>query len=320
MRIDFTSILSIDPLPEMLKSIPPFIRLQIYENIFELPDDSDTMDDVRKQCWRDDEFLKEARNQDENGLWPPRQEFSKEHHKAGIQFFSQVIKLHSLLTLGGAVKVDEVQKGIVALLKMQQEDGKFPLFYQHQGYALWVLINYGLQGNPFVDRGMRWLLKRQREDGGWLHPVQVPRGQEEEDFPSCIWTTAHALWPLVLHNVYSKDKRVTKGIEYLLDNFLNLNHTAFFNTPDAWDYLYIGHDETACFRGGTLKMLEIAINGGFDRSHPVIKKASNWLREQQLDNGFFPAIAGKDTQGDYLVTVRALTVLKKLFPESVIID
>ncbi len=320
MRIDFTTILPVDPLPDMLKDISPFLRYHIYEYIFELPEESDTMDDVRRQCWKDDDFLKVAHKQGEDGLWPPLQEFSKDHHKKGIQFFTQVIQLHTLLTLGGAVKVDEVQKGIVALLKMQQEDGKFPLFYQHQGYALWVLIKYGLQGNPFVDRGMRWLLKRQRDDGGWLHPVQVPRGEDEDAYPSCIWTTCHALWPLVLHNVYSKDLQVKQGIEYFLDNFLHTNHTAFFNTPDAWDYLYTGHDETACFRGGTLKMLEIAVDGGFDRNHPVVKKAANWLREQQLDNGLFPAIAGKDTQGDYMVSIRALTILKKLYSESVIID
>lgn len=47
-------------------------------------------------------------------------------------------------------------------------------------------------------------------------------------------------------------------------------------------------------------------------SHPNFKKAVNWMLNQQLDNGLFPAIAGKSKEGDYAVTLRFLTALKEM--------
>ncbi|HKJ69324.1 MAG TPA: prenyltransferase/squalene oxidase repeat-containing protein [bacterium] len=299
--------------------MPPHIRYYLYIHVFEKPEEFSSMEDVKKQCQQSGEFRKLLRRQDNDGLWPPRRNFRQEKQQYGIQFFSQVLALHHLLDLGATRDLPEIRQGIVALMKMQREDGKFPLFYQHQGYALWVLMRYGMQGNPFVDRGLRWLLRRQRDDGGWLHTVQIPKDHDQEDHPSCIWTTCHVVWPMVQHNVYYKDERVVRGIDYLLDNYLEPNYTNFFHPGDAWNYLYVGHDETGCFRGGTLKVVEIAVAAGFDRTHKVIKKAANWLRDQQLENGLFPAVAGKDTQGDYMVTVRILNVLKNLYPETVVL-
>jgi len=320
MKLDFSQILHSDPIPDLLKKVPPNLKHRIYSRLFEIPDDVPMVRDTLEAAQSDDEFRRLLKRQNTDGLWEPKQEFSQEKHQMGMQFFNQALMLHRLFDLGGTREIPAIQHGIVVLMKMQHGDGKFPLFYQHQGYALWVLLQYGLQGNPFVDRGLRWLLRRQRDDGGWLHLVQVPRGEDKEKYPSCIWTTCHALWPMSLHNVYYKDDRVKKGVEYLLDHFLETNHTKFFNSPDAWDYLYIGYDESGCFRGGTLKLLEIASRTGFDRTHPVVKKAADWLRDQQLENGLFPAITGKDTRGDFMVTIRALQVLKRLFPETMVRD
>ncbi|MCF7804513.1 MAG: hypothetical protein K9N46_09745 [Candidatus Marinimicrobia bacterium] len=290
----------------------------MFTELYELTEVAHAVQEIIAEVRQNDEFNRLLIRQNDDGTWPSKQEFSNEQRQQSMQFFSQIMELHRLLDHGATRDVPEVQEGIVALMKMQHPDGKFPLFYQHQGYALWVLMRYGLQGNPFVDRGMRWLLRRQRNDGGWLHLVHVPAGEDKDTYPSCIWTTCHVLWPLVLHNVYYKDDRVRKGLDYLLDNFLQTNHTKFLNAPDAWDYLYVGYDESGCFRGGTLKVLEIVTNAGYDRSNTVVKKASNWLRDQQLDSGLFPAVAGKDTVGDFMVTLRALSVLKKLFSDSVI--
>ena len=37
-----------------------------------------------------------------------------------------------------------------------------------------------------------------------------------------------------------------------------------------------------------------------------------WLKEQQLPNGLFSAVAGRDETGDPLVTVRAMGVIKQI--------
>ena len=320
MKLDFTEILPIDPVPVLLDKAPPNIRYHMYTDLFEIPADAGAVEKIQAECQELPEFRRVLKRQNQDGLWSPQKTYSQEQHQHGMQFFTQVMELHKLYNLGATKDIPQVQQGIVALMKMQHGDGKFPLFYQHQGYALWVLMQYGLQGNPFVDRGLRWLLRRQRDDGGWLHLVQVPRGEDKSKYPSCLWTTLHVLWPLVYHNVYYKDDRVYKGLDYLLGNFLEKNHTQFLNTPDAWDYLYIHPDESGCFRGGTLKFLEILTKAGYDLTNKVTKKATHWLRDQQLENGLFPAIAGKDTRGDYTVTFRSLMVLKTLYRDLVQTD
>jgi len=318
MELDFLQILKIDPVPYMMDEAPPHIRYHLLRYVYGLSEESDQLEALRQECRSAGQFRRIISGIDEEGLWEPEEQFSSEQKQFGIQFFTQVRRLHELFDLGGTREVDAIRNGIIALMKMQHSDGKFPLFYQHQGYALWVLMQYGMQGNPFVDRGMRWLLRRQRADNGWLHTVQVPPGENQEKYPSCIWTTCHAVWPLVYHNVYYKDDRTRAGIQYLLDHFLQKNHTRFFQSPDAWDYLYMGYDNNGPFRGGTLKLLDIAAEGGFDTSNKVVKKAAHWLRDQQLRTGFFPAVAGKDNEGDYMVTVRALNVLRKLYPEIIV--
>ena len=314
-ELDFLHVLKADPVPYLLEKAPPHIRYHVLTKLFGWSDEDGELDELLRECWGVPEFRRIISGLNDDGLWEPKEQFSSEQRQFGIQFLTQVQRLHELLDLGGSREVDEIQQGIVALMKMQHSDGKFPLFFQHQGYALWVLMKYGMQGNPFVDRGLRWLLRRQREDSGWLHTVQIPSGEDKEEYPSCIWTTCHALWPLVYHNVYVKDNRTIAGVRFLLEHFLQKNHTNFFNSPDAWDYLYIGHDDNGPFRGGTLKMLEIAVEAGFDISNKVVKKASHWIRDQQLGNGLFPAVAGRDEEGDFMVTVRALNMLRKLHPE-----
>ncbi|MCK4689060.1 MAG: hypothetical protein KAT41_02070, partial [Candidatus Marinimicrobia bacterium] len=66
------------------------------------------------------------------------------------------------------------------------------------------------------------------------------------------------------------------------------------------------------FRGGTLRFVETLSNLPDTYDHPKSKKAVNWLIDNQLPSGLFPAIAGKSTQGDYNVTLRVITALKDM--------
>jgi len=318
MQLDFSYILETDPVSSLLHDSPIHIRYHTLTKLLNLPANTSTVQSTREIALEEPELTKMIRQQKKDGLWPPSTKFTQEAHKVGAQFLSQVQHLHRAYDLGALREDPFIQHGIVALMKMQLGDGKFPLFYQHQGYTVKILLDYGMQGNPFVELAIRWLLKRQREDNGWLHPVQVPRGKNAKEVNSCLWTTLHAIWPMPRHTRYSRDKRVQAGMEYVLNHFLEANHTGFLDAPDAWNYLYIGYDDLSVFRGGTLKVLEVASGVGFTLDNPVVNKAAKWLREQQLSNGLFPTIPGRDREGDFMVTLRALLVLKQLYRKQVV--
>jgi len=45
---------------------------------------------------------------------------------------------------------------------------------------------------------------------------------------------------------------------------------------------------------------------------PQFRKAIEWLLEQQLPNGLWPAVVGVSRNGDFDVTLRVITALKEI--------
>ena len=60
---------------------------------------------------------------------------------------------------------------------------------------------------------------------------------------------------------------------------------------DSWECLIVNHTSEHMFAGGTLKVLEIFLNSKII-DDKIIKKMINWLKMQQMDDSFFPKVAG----------------------------
>ncbi|MFB0515897.1 MAG: hypothetical protein ACETWG_04740, partial [Candidatus Neomarinimicrobiota bacterium] len=100
--------------------------------------------------------------------------------------------------------------------------------------------------------------------------------------------------------------------EFLLAHALAPNTTTLLPDASTWDVLEEGSKGVQLFQGGTLKVLDGLTLAGFNPTHPVFKKFYSWLLERQLGNGYFPRMAGRDAEGDPLVTVRALEVIQRV--------
>ena len=195
-------------------------------------------------------------------------------------------------------------------MNFQDGNSRFPMNYHHHAHACNLLIDLGLGGNKIIDKAINWILTRQRDDGGWIHINNIPKGVKHEVASSCIWTTAEIARLLTKRSIFRGSSNLKHAKKFLEENYLNKNRSTLLSKADSWECLTVNHTSEHMFAGGTLKILEIFLNSKV-LDIKFIEKMLDWLKNQQMDDSFFPKIANKHPVSDILVTNRALHVMKK---------
>lgn len=311
MEPAWVRVLPVNPISSILSREPTGVQLRLLDLLAVGGDEK--LEAIRRQLrWSASSSPEAARilkRQRENGTWPVEASGQPEGAVKQLVLLALLENLHALADLGGHRSWPGVGKGLRAMLSFQHEDGRFPLLYHHHACIGRLLIALGLGRNPAVHRAAHWILERQREDGGWLHPQMAGRGLHP---PSCIWTTAEVLAFITRYPTLRVKERLQKAGEFLLAHALQSNTTTLLPDAGAWDVLEEGSRGVQLFHGGTLKVLDGLTLAGFNPSHPVFKKLYTWLLGQQLEDGYYPRAAGRDTNGDPLVTVRALEIIYRV--------
>ena len=305
-------VLPVNPVPTIFQRAPAGVQMRLL-TLLVADGDEEAVAAIRQQlrqaAYSAPEVARIVRRQREDGTWPIKAADQPKGAVKQLLLLGLLENLHALAALGGHRGWRGVGKGLRAMLGFQQEDGRFPLPYHHHACIGHLLIALGLRRNPAVHRAAHWILDRQREDGGWLHPQMAGRRHHP---PSCIWTTAEVLAFIARYPTLRVKERLQKAGDFLLAHALEPNTTTLLPGADAWDVLEVGSRGTQLFHGGTLKVLDGLTLAGFNPSHPVFKKLYTWLLEQQLEGGYFPRVIGRDSGGDPLVTVRALEVIHRV--------
>lgn len=265
--------------------------------------------ELRKEAGNSPAIQRILRTQIKDGTWAVKAPAEPTGAHNQMVLVGLLERLFALAESGAQRGWPQVTLSIRALISLQQPDGRFPLLYHHHAAIGSLLISYGLVRNPAVHKAAHWILERQRDDGGWLHPHMAGKGKSP---PSCLWTTAEVMAFLARYpTMRIKPKLQTAG-EFLLQNALEANSTTLLPDAGAWNVLRSGSRGTQVFQGGTLKVLDSLSRAGFSPAHKTFKKLYRWLLEQQLPNGLFPGIAGRDDSGDSMVTVRALELIQRV--------
>ena len=299
-----------DPVPTLLNKGPLPIRYITAQRFY--PHDEELLNFLRAEILRFKPREQLLDTQLPDGLWKTTNKYQIEERNRAISYLLQLQKMTQLHDYGCTRDIPPIQRGIIALLKTQKPDGKFPLLLHHHGYTLWLLAQYDLIGNPFVEKGYRWLAKRQRSDGGWLSPAMVPSGVSIKTTKSGIWTTLFAFQAFSVHSRLRHSEVCRKAATFVLDNYLEKSHTTLFPEQDAWNFLYTDYSDNGLFRGGTLRFIEALAPLADYHSHPSFKKAVNWLLDLQMSSGLLPAVASTSKEGDFAVTLRFVTALKEM--------
>jgi prenyltransferase beta subunit len=305
--------LKADPLPVILDRAPVNVKyLAMKEFRYK---EHGAIDELKAKVAEDPGRQKILSTQDSEGHWSTKEHFSIEERQKAMQFLQQLKNLTKLYNYGDTLENEQVKRGLIALIKFQKVDGKFPLLLHHHGYALLLLSKFGLSANPLVEKSYRWISKRQRHDGGWLSSSQVPEGENHDDVKSCVWTTMVITQALANHSRLKNSEACKKGAQFILDNYLSVVPPTLFPEPNAWDFLLPNFNDMGMFRGGTLRFLEALEPLKFTHGHKNFTKAINWLLSVQFSDGLFPAVANISKQGDHMVSFKVLKLFKKLDSE-----
>lgn len=102
----------------------------------------------------------------------------QDQHKNLIDLCYQTL---ALAAIDKKAHADHIARNVTKILGLQRDSGQWSMKFEPKekdvefqtGHALWALNAAGVpRDNPQVDKGLKHLLSRQQEFGGWLDPLQ----------------------------------------------------------------------------------------------------------------------------------------------------
>lgn len=282
----------------------------------------------------------------QDGTWPiPRERRLAEEAGPGPPIgWTYITLLRNLFMLHeyrATRSEGHISASLERILSWQAEDGHipgpwteiFPLPH-YNGSALRVLISFGLEKDPRVQRLIRWLLKMQRPDGGWSSPYlddvhylpeyknlriaeftdKVRRGEIEYGDPSryahirsCTWGTLLVLRGLLQSYELARRPEVRRGASLVLDRFFTKNPIATFQGQESyWTNL-----KYPTYMGSGLLALDLLTWMGFGSDDKRLEKPIAWLLSARGKDGLWSQTERPHPEKDQWISEIALSILNR---------
>ncbi|MCW4017402.1 MAG: hypothetical protein NWF00_01750 [Candidatus Bathyarchaeota archaeon] len=164
----------------------------------------------------------------------------------------------------------------------------------YTGAILAVLIKAGYENDPRVEKGLNWLLSMRQDDGGWTIPILT----HKLDRDTWINLTSHYAEPLELdrsqpfshnwtdmalrafaaHPKYRRREEALKTADLLKTRFFQPDVYTSYQDPKYWVTFHFWWPNLVT----ALDSLSLM---GYSKDDPDIKKALDWLVENQAADG-----------------------------------
>lgn len=279
-----------------------------------------------------------------DGTWPiPKEKAFAESvgpgPPVGWTYIMMLRNLYVLREYQTLIDEGHVREVLEKILSWQSEAGyipgpttdAFPLPH-YNGFALRMLLGYGMGGDSRVERIIKWLLKSQRQDGGWLIPyvedmkylpqyksmkmrefVELVRQGKVEEYdpadyrsvPSCIWTTVMVLRPIGASFKLAARPEAKKAVDFVLDRFFKKNyHPTFHRSENNWTKL-----KYPSYLACGLLALDVTTWLGAGADDPRLEKPIAWLLSARNYDGLWSQSDRPHPEKDQWISEIALSIL-----------
>lgn len=282
----------------------------------------------------------------EDGTWP----ISRERRLAeargsgppvGWTYITMLRNLYELAEYRTGIDEGYVRNSLEKILSWQTEDGFIPgpasAYFpdtHYNGYALRMLLKFGMGKDSRVRKLVSWLLKMHRPDGGWLIPylqdlryfapynsMSMPsfmnqvrklgmKNYAPSDYygaPSCIWTTMMVVRGFAQSFELSLLPEVKQGAEYFLDRFFMRNHySSFYRSDENWTKL-----KYPTYFGSGLCALDILTWMGYGADDPRLEKPIAWLISKRMRDGLWSQSDRPHPEKDQWISEVSLSILNR---------
>ncbi|MES1205813.1 MAG: hypothetical protein ABUS79_07730 [Pseudomonadota bacterium] len=211
--------------------------------------------------------------------------------------------------------------GIAALAIGEKKSEKGKVVAVHfQGWALATLCRVGLDADPRVARGFDFLLQWRQADGGWAW-----RGVRSDSSarPSSHLITGMALRAFAASPTRRVSREARRAAELLATRFLQPDRYPDRKGPLYWEQL-----SEPRFYVDMLDALDTVTAVGLGKENSGVRTAEAYVRGRQSQDGLWypgpppasdaprgatvPATEGKEREAARWLTVRALSVLRRV--------
>jgi hypothetical protein len=219
-----------------------------------------------------------------------------------------------------------IKKTAEYLFSKQSEKGDFRGIYANQyspNYTAAItelLILAGYENDPRIEKVFKWLLAVRQNDGGWALPLRTQGHNlevilhKETIEPDAAKSFSHLITGIVLrafavHHKYAISPEVKNAGELLASRFFKKDKYTDLKNPSAWQTFSFPFWNT-----DILSSLHILSILGFNKDHPQIQKAVEWLRDHQGEDGLLDVHRNHDRYHDQnLWLTLALCRAEKVF-------
>ncbi len=275
---------------------------------------------------------RERRLAEEKGFGPP----------VGWTYIMMLRNLYELAEYRTAIDEGYVRQTFEKILSWQSPEGYIPGpthdFYPdtpYNGYALRMMLKFGMQKDSRVQKLIKWLVKMQRPDGGWVIPLlqdlkyflpyramdmatfhkKVARvigmdNYSPSDYyaaPSCIWTTMMVVRGFAQSFELGSLPETKRGADYFLDRFFKRNYySSFYRSDENWTKL-----KYPTYFGSGMCALDILTWLGYGADDSRIQKPIDWMLRMRMQDGFWRQSDRPHPERDQYITEVCLSVINR---------
>jgi len=253
--------------------------------------------------WKLPEVQKTLRNQQSDGSWKysgKKAVSYPEFHYPLIQTWKNFRVLVEQYEL--TKKHQAMRRAAEFLFSCQTEHGDIRGMLANQyatyytGAMLAHLIRAGYEDDVRVERGLKWLISMRQDDGGWSIPILTHKFdrktmyrltieyaepvEPDKSKPFSHNGTDMVLRAFAAHRGYRKCNEARKAADLLKSRFFKPDVYTSYKAASNWVRF-------AFWWPNIVTSLDSLSLMGYSKDDPDIRKALNWLVENQLSNGLW---------------------------------